>query len=228
MTPRSELKYYISGAYARLLEMRLATVLRRDRHTAANGFYRIRSLYFDDLDLSAYHDKLGGFRDRVKWRLRYYNDDIRFIRLEEKRKQGSLSFKSHASIPFAVAESLALSRTPETDAPPQLLEAFLLRREAERMRPTLFVEYERRAFLHPAGNVRITLDSALRAAPFRGDLASPPPAFPVLDGEEVILEVKFDSFLPPFITQLLEDVPKTPSAISKYSQCMERIGSIVC
>jgi len=228
LTPRSELKYYIPMAYARLLEMRLSTVLRRDRHTAANGFYRIRSLYFDDPDLAAYHDKLGGFRDRVKWRLRYYNDDVGYIRLEEKRKQGSLSFKSYTSLPFSVAEDLALSRDLKMTAPPPLLEAFLLKREAERMRPTLFVEYERRAFLYPAGNVRVTLDSSLRAAPFRGDLASPPPAFPVLDGEEVILEVKFDSFLPPFITQLLEDVPKTPSAISKYSQCMERIGSIVC
>ena len=36
-----------------------------------------------------------------------------------------------------------------------------------------------------------------------------------------ILEVKFDSFLPPFISELLYDIPKVNVAISKYCKCYQ-------
>ena len=43
---------------------------------------------------------------------------------------------------------------------------------------------------------------------------------PVLEPEQVILEVKFDDFLPEHLTACLADIPKIPMAISKFALCM--------
>ena len=43
---------------------------------------------------------------------------------------------------------------------------------------------------------------------------------PVLDPDQVILEVKFDDFLPGHLGDLLVDIPKTQITISKYVLCM--------
>ena len=46
---------------------------------------------------------------------------------------------------------------------------------------------------------------------------------PVLDKGQVILEVKFDDFLPGYLADALADIPKTPMAISKFALCMNLI-----
>ena len=73
---RHELKYYLSRPGAALVKSRLRTLMRPDPH--ADGFspYFIRSLYFDDMDYTAYRDKLSGVAERNKYRLRFYNRDL--------------------------------------------------------------------------------------------------------------------------------------------------------
>lgn len=78
---RHELKYLINQGDALLLKQRLGVALKRDIH-AQNGVYSIRSLYFDDYWDTAYNDKTGGFDDRKKFRIRLYDLDDSFIRLE--------------------------------------------------------------------------------------------------------------------------------------------------
>ena len=69
---------------------------------------------------------------------------------------------------------------------------------------------------------RITLDENLRTRPFCTDLlASPNAMIPVLEPDQVILEVKFDDFLPGYLRDALADIPKTPMAISKFALCMQ-------
>ena len=68
ITPRNELKFYISTADARLLESRLGAVLKKDSHTERNGSYTIRSLYFDSPDSAAFIDKVNGVEKREKYR----------------------------------------------------------------------------------------------------------------------------------------------------------------
>jgi hypothetical protein len=43
---------------------------------------------------------------------------------------------------------------------------------------------------------------------------------PVLDRNQVILEVKFDDFLPGYLSDALQDIPKVNLAISKFALCM--------
>ena len=43
---------------------------------------------------------------------------------------------------------------------------------------------------------------------------------PVLDRDQVILEVKFDDYLPGYLADVLRDIPKDALAISKFALCM--------
>jgi hypothetical protein len=43
---------------------------------------------------------------------------------------------------------------------------------------------------------------------------------PVMEPDQVILEVKFDDFLPGFLDACLADIPKVPMAISKFAMCL--------
>ena len=86
--PRSEIKFYISAASALLLEKRLFLVLQTDSHSFGDSGYNIRSLYFDDPFSVSYYEKLNGLKNRAKYRIRFYNESLDFIRLEKKEKIG--------------------------------------------------------------------------------------------------------------------------------------------
>ena len=70
MEYRHEIKHYISEADAVSIRRNLSVVASVDSH-AVNGAYRIRSLYFDDLDNTALWEKLDGVNERRKFRIRY-------------------------------------------------------------------------------------------------------------------------------------------------------------
>lgn len=57
------------------------------------GSYRITSLYFDTPSDTALRQKLEGVDRREKFRLRYYGEDLSFIRLEKKFKMNGLCGK---------------------------------------------------------------------------------------------------------------------------------------
>ncbi len=220
---RNELKYYISSAHAVLLEKRLSAVLWMDSHTSKNGFYCIRSLYFDDPTSGAFLNKINGLEKREKYRIRYYNNDLGFLRLEKKEKIGNKCRKTYLPISYAFADSLLNGCPCASEAAHPLLDEIAFRVRNERFRPVVFVDYLRKAFLYPAGNVRITLDSQLTSSRFSSTLEDKKCSVPVLSPGETILEVKFDSFLPPMISALLEDIPKVNSSISKYCKCYEAV-----
>lgn len=222
-TPRNELKFFLHTWDAFLLQKRLDAVMQRDLHTDPASSYKIRSLYFDDQVSSAYFEKVNGVNEREKYRIRFYNDSLSYIRLERKAKISNLCFKEGCLLSLENTEKL-LSETPticEQDS--SLLADFKQKIKFDHFRPVVLVDYIRRAYFHPSGNVRITLDSNLCAVQYRGDLLDAAGAVPCIPENRIILEVKFDSIIPSHIKSLLYDVPKDNCAISKYCLCCERI-----
>lgn len=215
---RHEYKYLISGAASRLLKSRLRAFMRRDPHAGPTGQYTIRSLYFDDPCAAAYEEKMSGIKERTKYRIRYYNYDPSVIRLERKEKHGNLTKKAGQTISIADAKVLTDHGLTElTGLSEELRQHCLL----EGFRPKCLVDYDRTAFVCADGNTRITLDENLRTRPFDTRLfASEQAMIPVLEPDQVILEVKFDDFLPGYLGEILADIPKAQIAISKFVLCM--------
>ena len=79
---RHELKYFINPAELEALRARLQPVMDLDRHCRNGEPYVIRSLYLDDIDNSAYYDKVAGVMARDKYRIRIYRYSDQEIFLE--------------------------------------------------------------------------------------------------------------------------------------------------
>ena len=207
---RHELKYFINPAELDALRARLRPVMQLDPHCRGGRPYVIRSLYFDDIDDSAYYDKQAGVMHRDKYRIRIYRYSDKEIFLERKRKVGDLIQKSSVQITRRLCEQL-ISGDPrglQTSSNP-LLQDMYVQMRLRLMRPAVIVDYAREAYLHPAENVRITFDL------FNAELPTVSPH----DRNVEILEVKFDRYLPSHIAALLDGVEAERSAVSKYVLC---------
>lgn len=222
---RHEYKYLISREAAQLLKLRLPHVMQRDRHTGETGQYTIRSLYFDDLAFGAFEEKVSGVDNRTKFRIRCYNYEDQIFKLEKKEKKGHLTRKTAQTVSKDDVISLQTEpwkRCP--DCPGKLTEELRLLCVGKGARPVVLVDYDRTPFVSVYGNTRITLDENLRTVPYNGDIFAPPsPAVPVMEPDQVILEVKFDDFLPGHLAACLADIPKAPMAISKFAMCLNLV-----
>lgn len=216
---RHEYKYLISRASAELLKKRLKGFMQPDPHAGPKGRYTIRSLYFDDLDANAFYDKVSGVDNRTKFRIRCYNYSNTGFKLEKKEKKGYLTRKTAAAL--SLSQVQAIAENPRSFSREGLVEEFRLYCAGQGGKPMVLVDYDRTPFVCSSGNTRITIDENLRTLPYKGDLfASPNAMIPVLERDQVILEVKFDDFLPGHLDACLADIPKAAMAISKFALCM--------
>jgi hypothetical protein len=201
----------------------LDSVLERDPNGDEYNEYHIRSLYFDTIYNTALYDKIDGVQNRDKYRIRIYNFSDRIIKLECKTKVGSLISKRSLTIPKLLCEQL-MSGDPtglETTRS-GLLNDVYREMTVNLLRPVVLVDYVREAYLHPAEEVRITFDKQLRSGLRSIDLFNPyVPTVPPFDNNEIILEVKYNRVLPPYIRDLLSTYCPNAlqSAISKYTWC---------
>ncbi|WP_340674375.1 VTC domain-containing protein [Moorella sulfitireducens] len=89
------------------------------------------------------------------------------------------------------------------------------------------VDYMREAYSCRPGNVRVTIDSDVRASISSTDLFNAHlPLIPALDAGLCILEVKYDGFLPEFIQDLIQLNKCTSTSISKYAACRLYAGQM--
>ena len=218
---RHELKYFINPAELEALRARLQPVMDLDRHCRNGEPYAIRSLYLDDIDNSAYYDKVAGVMSRDKYRIRIYRYSDQEIFLERKRKLGDLIQKSSVQITRRLCEQI-ISGDPRglQSASSPLLQDVFVQMRTRLLRPAVIVDYVREAYTYPAENVRITFDMNLRSGLHSFDLfnAEIPTVCP-LDQNTQILEVKFDNYLPDHVRGLIAGIQADRSAVSKYVLC---------
>ena len=220
---RHELKFFISPLEYEVLHRVLDRTLHRDPNGDENNEYAIRSLYFDTRVNDALIDKIDGVKNRDKYRIRMYNFSDKVIRMECKTKVGQLISKRSIGIPRLLAEQLiagdptGLERTRSG-----LLRDVYREMAINGLRPAVMVDYVREAYIHAAAEVRITFDKHLHSGLQSADIFNPRvPTVPVFDHNEMILEVKFNRFLPPYIRDILCTHVHSAqnSAISKYVWC---------
>ncbi len=216
---RHEWKHEISYADMLSLRSRLSAVMHKDSH-AVNGRYKIRSLYFDNFRDKALLEKINGVNTREKFRVRYYNDDLSLILLEKKSKIHGLCSKDQAVITLEEArliankdiESLSASGKP-------LVKELYYKMRTEGLEPKTIVDYIREPFIYAPGNVRVTLDYDIRTGLTGTDFLTPDCVMVPTGNAPIILEVKWDEFLPAVVRDAVQ-VPGThTSAFSKYAAC---------
>ena len=219
---RHELKFFISPIQYQVLSRTLKATLNPDPNGDENNQYHIRSLYFDTAYDSALYDKINGTANRDKYRIRIYNFSDQMIRLECKSKFRDLISKRSVRITRDLAEQLISADPTESTASGLVSDTFREMR-TNLLHPVVIVDYLREAYLHPAEEVRITFDMQLRSGLNSVDMFNPYlPTVPPFDHDEIILEVKYNQVLPPYIANLLTYALRDGacrSAISKYVYC---------
>ena len=219
---RHELKYQIHYADYLAVRQRLRQVMKPDGHAGADGRYVIRSIYFDNADDKALREKVNGVQKREKFRIRYYNDDFSYIRLEKKIKSSSLCIKVDAGLTEWEYSAVLSGKTDwMTEHSSGLVQELFCKMRSQQLRPRVMVSYVREPYVYPAGNVRVTFDSQVRSTLFhRSFLENQISDICVADEPgDIILEVKFDAFLPDIIQTLLQTEGIRQQAYSKYGAC---------
>ena len=215
---RHEWKHEINLSDRIAVRHRLRAVAQADRHTV-DGRYHVRSLYFDTPADKALREKLDGVNCREKFRIRYYNGDATVIHLEKKSKLGGLGNKQ--SIGLSVPEVSALLQGDLSwmlDSGRPLVREFYSKICAQQLRPKTIVDYTREPYVYPAGNVRVTLDCDIRTGLRCTDFLHPGITIPAGDAP-IILEVKWDAFLPAVIQDAVQLPHCRAAAFSKYAAC---------
>ena len=216
---RHEWKYEINVSDMISLRQRLRAVTAPDPY-AVNGKYLIRSLYFDDITDKALREKLDGVNRREKFRIRYYNGDPSLIHLEKKSKWNGLGTKEMAILTEAEAQAIVdrdLDWMPSSGRP--LVQELYSKMKSKGLQPKTIVDYTREPFVYAPGNVRVTLDYNIRTGLSCTDFLNPDCITVPAGDAPIILEVKWDEFLPGIIRDAVQLSGRRVSAFSKYAQC---------
>ena len=211
-TFRHEYKFVIPYEEMLSLRKKLDELLTLDRGNS----YIVRSLYLDSYDDKDYYDKLNGEICRKKIRLRIYDTTSDKVKLEIKAKCDYHQLK----------ESLVISKKDANEIINGNYE-FLLNYDnevAEKIylilkegyKPKVIIEYDRLAYITTT-TTRITFDYNIKSSTdFEKFFTDNINYVNLVDGKDVVLEVKFDRFLEPYISKILEKYISRYQSVSKY------------
>lgn len=222
---RQEKKYLLNYLEFRDYSNYLEQLLLQDPHNGNDG-YIVRSLYFDTLDNKDFYLKEMGVELRRKIRLRVYDPNDKFAMLEIKQKEGdnqmkrSLKIKKEDALEMIKGHYECLLKYKEEFA----LECYTYM-ITEGYVPVCVVQYNRKAFICKENKTRITFDNNIIATEsnfniFDKELVM----YPVFSKFNVVLEVKYNSFLLSYVKDFINMVNKSQISASKY--CLARKVSL--
>ena len=216
---RHEWKHELNYLDLLTIRQRLRAVMEPDPH-AVGGKYLIRSLYFDNPDDKALREKVDGVNMREKFRIRYYNGDPSVIHLEKKSKRNGLGTKYSASLTGEEAQAIVdgdLDWMMDSGRP--LVQELYCKMRYQRLRPKTIVDYTREPFIYRPGNVRVTFDYNIRTGMSCTDFLNPKCITIPAGDSPILLDVKWDEYLPEIIRAAVQTPGRRESAFSKYAQC---------
>lgn len=219
---RNELKYYINYTDYKVLYQILDNFLVQDEN-AIRTKGLIRSLYFDSISNKAFYEKLSGVLNRKKYRLRIYDLGAKKVKFEIKNKFNNQILKETA---FINRDDAIEIQNENYDVllgyDNQVLNKIYCDFKKEPHRPVVITEYIREAFMFTFNDVRITFDKNLKACSDNLDIFSNDLLLkPLLKRGILVMEVKYDNFLPLWVKKLIQIPRFERSAISKY--CLGRV-----
>lgn len=220
MVYRHEWKHQINYSDMIAIRQRLKAIAKPDVH-AIDGKYFIRSLYFDNLSDKALREKIESVNKREKFRIRYYNGDISFIHLEKKSKLNGLGAKQKAILSAEEVQSIIdgnLDWALNSKRP--LIQELYSKMKSQGLKPKTIVDYTREPFVFAPGNVRVTLDYNIRTGLGCVDFLNPDCVTIPAGGDcSIILEVKWDAYLPTVIKNAIQLESRRTAPFSKYAAC---------
>ena len=222
---RHEQKFLLEYDTYLRIKTSLKKIMVLDGNSIENKGYHIRSLYFDDIYSNALNEKLAGIAIRKKYRIRIYNYSQARIKLEIKKKYEDytnkvgtdISKEEYTRIYNGDVSDFAFSSDP-------VKRSYYLEIRNNILKPSVIVDYYREAFILPYNEIRLTFDTQLSAAkPCLNIFTDQVNATVLPQYYSLILEVKYNNFLPSHIKSILEQYNLTRLSVSKFLICRDKI-----
>jgi len=225
LTCRYELKYRIPETKARMVAQYIQTYIRPDKYSekCPDFAYPLASLYFDSDTLHLCRETIEGKKNRFKLRIRCYEDNPQSpCFFEIKRRINNVIFKDRARLTKNIIAKLVQGgRAPDSldKRDHEVLSLFQFYLQSLRANPVVLVRYMRQAFEgeDPNNRVRITFDRGLSFKTTNQPVVT-------LNGSGwyhvptdcVVLEIKFSSRYPLWLSDMARIFDLQQSAFSKY------------
>ena len=231
---RYEAKYTITEDTARAIREWIRPVFSPDAHAdPATGAYTVNNLYLDTPDRRFYLDTKLRKRRRFKLRVRYYGpepDD--FLVLEVKSRDDRIVWKRRDAVDAARWPDV-LGEVPAGGGRP---DSFLDLATLCGATPVLHVRYTREPWVSDVDDYgRVTFDRELRyrlcygaweMATDEGDLVLyDDPVTARSGGSPIVLEVKTETWVPPWAQALVQRFDLVQSGFSKYCFPLDRCAA---
>lgn len=101
-----------------------------------------------------------------------------------------------------------------------MLKEFYCKLKYQCLKSKTIVDYTREAYIFNAGNVRITIDRNIKSGLYSTSIFDPElPTLGLINDNPIILEIKYDNFLPDIIRDLIQTNMRRQTAVSKYTAC---------
>ena len=215
---RNEWKYCCPDYYLTQLISRLENFLEPDCN-ASDDYYRVRTLYFDDINSSCAMSVNAGASKRFKYRLRYYDDNISTLHFERKEKLFGRCRKFISSVSTVECNLLC-----NGDVWPvfwgndnDYLKKFCVDIISKSFSPKIITDYERKAYVDENLNIRITIDKNIFVSKdIENFLDGVYDLMPIQNTNWHILEIKFDEILPKYIMDIINMRCLNQTSFSKY------------
>lgn len=225
MKPRQVVKYNTTKDEIEPLNEKLKQYIDIDRH-AIDGKYIVRSLYFDDSNDTGLKDRRNNAENRELFRIRYYNNDPSFIRLEKKIKRNKLGKKINYELtPEQVTSIINNDVDWMKEIEDELIQDFYQKITEADLKPKVIVEYTRYPFIYDEGDLRLTLDFDVFASRDLENFLIEEIERTPLNEDQAIIEVKWSGDLPKIIEDTVGMNERTPSLISKYVANRDKIDN---
>lgn len=220
---RKELKYCIPYKEYVVLSGLLRKILKQDIHnrTKLKGYF-VRSLYFDTLDNKSFEEKTAGIEERTKYRLRIY-DNAKWVKFEIKNKFNNCVVKETAIISREdAAEIQNMNYEVMLKYNDKVLNKIYKEFKKHAYYPVVLLDYLREAFVYDLNSIRIVFDKFLKSTTLQLDIFKKD-TFQTQKLKQglVIMEIKYNGFIPGFLKQILQIPSFEMDAISKY--CIGRL-----
>jgi hypothetical protein len=243
---RFEFKYIVEEPRAVAVADFVSSYLRPSEHNGSGPIrgHPVISLYLDSPDFFFFKQAYHGHKNRMKLRIRFYDDEWkRPAFLEVKRRVSDVICKDRAMIsregvrqilsngwpnqPFYADNSHLIHGKRRQD----VNEDFWKFANAMRAHGSIYVSYYREIYEDPDDEeLRITLDRCIRGSrydgsgrlrvPKRGWLPYLPPYLAPIPWDGVVLEMKFDNQAPRWMFDLVKIFNLQRIPVCKYVACM--------
>jgi len=219
---RYEYKYLITVRQKEKILDEIFKYMKLDSY----GRSAICNIYYDTDDFRLVRNSIEKPLYKEKLRVRSYGKakENGKVFIELKKKYESVVYKRRLSMSNSAAEKwLASSEYCQTDS--QIgdeIEYF--RHFYKGLKPQVFLSYEREAyFMKDGSDFRVTFDDNIFARSDRLSLTEDPGGYPLLENDQVMMELKISAGMPIWMASLLAEEKIFKTSFSKYGTYYQEV-----